>query len=335
MRIVDGDAESSLRDDHRLPCQRWARRVAMIALQADMSLLVGFYMLVSDDIERILWKVEQRELVLLEQRPLAFSLRVVAFVRPLEACIEQARVVALKVVDPWSGYEQVPPCGADLVLDRPLLVAGSGIAEAIVKLEVTCEPPEQLRCPHPLSNAMSNSRGVVEHKAVGHTANVGKNIQEPLADALGILPVKHLSQSYVGEREVDHKVVQAPLCTVDDEVRLPEVDLNLTWHPDKLQVLICRRSPCSSALFYIELYCRVSNLRAMLFNEMLMYAACAMALLVPASGILIQIALDDVFVRVENGWLAFLNGYRRRCRQKMPHLALMVQALILWFDWCH
>lgn len=58
MRIVDGDAESSLRDDHRLPCQRWARRVAMVALQADIPLLVGLYMFVGDDIERILWKDE-------------------------------------------------------------------------------------------------------------------------------------------------------------------------------------------------------------------------------------------------------------------------------------
>lgn len=58
MRIVDGDTESSLRDDRRLPCQRWARRVAMVALQADIPLLVGLYMFVGDDIERILWKDE-------------------------------------------------------------------------------------------------------------------------------------------------------------------------------------------------------------------------------------------------------------------------------------
>lgn len=94
--------------------------------------------------------------------------------------------------------------------------------------------------------------------------------------------------------------MNAALLPVDDEVRLPEVDLGLSRGPNELQILVFGRSSLLVPPLHVELDCGVAHFCAVLLYEPLMDALRVVLLFVPAPVALVEICLDDFLVGVKD-----------------------------------
>lgn len=314
--VVDVDVEGPASHDHVPSGERRVGCVAVVTLKADVAVLVAPHAREAHGCEPLFGQLQQGEGVLHEQGTLAFPLRVVAFAGPSHARVEEARVVAPDVVDARRRHEQVSPRRADLVLDGPLLVPRARVAERVLEPEMAGEAAEQLGGFDLVADAPADARGVVEHEPGRDAADVGEDVDQTLAHALGVLAAEDLGEPHVGEREVDDEVVEALLSAVDDEIRFSEVDLGLSRRPDKLQKLVFRLSALLAAPLHVELDGRVPDFGAMLLDQALVDALRGVALLAPVPLVLVEIALDGIFVRIEDG--GALPGDRQG-RGEVPH----------------
>lgn len=127
------------------------------------------------------------------------------------------------------------PVAAGLVLDVALLVARVGVGEGVVESVVGREAAEELRCPRLPADAPADLGGVVEDRPPGHAADELEGVAGPLADALGRLAPEDLGEPDVGVRGGDRRVLAPGGHAADPEVRLAEVDLDLTGQPSQCQ----------------------------------------------------------------------------------------------------
>lgn len=218
------------------------RGVAMAAVEDDVAALVRLAPGTAHRGKPRIRQRGQREAVLLEQRELAFPFAVMGLVRVPHAHVQQALVVPAHVVEPRDRHEQRAAHRSDLVLHRPLLVPGVGVAKRVGEPVVGGEGREQIRCADDAAYLPADPGRVVEDDLAGHAAYVLEHGRKPLADAFGGLAVEHLREAHVGEREGADQVVHAGSHADDPEVGLAEVDLHLArgqswsryWEPDSL-----------------------------------------------------------------------------------------------------
>ena len=269
------------------------RGVAMAAVEDDVAVLVRLVLGVAHRGKTRVRQRGQREAVLLEQRELAFPFAVMNLVRVPHAHAQQALVVPAHVVELRDRHEQRAAHRPDLVLHRPLLVPGAGVAERIGEPVVGGEGREQLRRADGAAYLPADSGRVVEDDLARHAVYVLEHGRKPLADAFGGLAVEHLRKVHVGEREGADQVVHAGSHADDPEVGLAEVDLHLARGPILVEVLGARSPVLLLAALDVLLDRRVGALEAMLRDEPLEDAPGRVALLVPILAILLEPLVDQ------------------------------------------
>ena len=205
-------------------------------------------------------------------------------------------------VEHGDRHEEGAPEGPDLVLHVALLVAGVGVAEAVVEAVVGCEGREQLGRPYLAVYLAADTGGVVEHEPGRHAADVLEYRDEPAADALGVLAGEYLWEPDVGEREAPHQVVHPPSHAHDPEVCLAEVDLHLPGQPVEVEVLVARRAVIVPPALDVPVHRVVRALVALLVAQALEHALRRVALLVPVRAVPRQPLVDLGLVRVQYRW---------------------------------
>lgn len=237
-------------------------------------------------------------------------------VRVPHAHVQQALVVPAHVVELRDRHEQRAAHRSDLVLHRPLLVPGVGVAERVGEPVVGGEGREQIRRADDSAYLPADPGRVVEDDLAGHAAYVLEHGRKPLADAFGGLAVEHLSEAHVGEREGADQVVHAGSHADDPEVGLAEVDLHLARGPILVEVLGARSPVLLLAALDVALDRRVGALEAMLRGKALEDAPGRVALLMPILAILLEPLVDQGSVVVQHrGRPSFCGDLRR----EVPH----------------
>ncbi len=234
-------------------------------------------------------------------------------VRVPHAHVQQALVVPAHVVELRDRHEQRAAHRSDLVLHRPLLVSGVGVAKRVGEPVVGGEGREQIRCADDAAYLPADPGSVVEDDLAGHAAYVLEHGRKPLADAFGGLAVEHLREAHVGEREGADQVVHAGSHADDPEVGLAEVDLHLARGPILVEVLGARSPVLLLVALDVALDRRVGALEAMLRGKALEDAPGRVALLMPILAILLEPLVDQGSVVVQHrGRPSFLRGPSER-----------------------
>jgi len=185
---------------------------------------------------------------------------------------------------------------------------------------------EDLRLDHHLAHPPAAGRTVVQHKNGRAAADEGEDVDEPLAEAFGRLPVEQLGQVHVGIGEDEREEPLAFQLTPLDAVDLPEVPLALPRMPDQL-LAGPPLTALGAGLPHIPLHRWVGAVETrMHLGQAVMDPLRGVALLVPLALVVRQPAVDRRLVRVELAGPRLALGYLGR---EILHLQVFPHRLLV------
>lgn len=296
---VHGDRAGAQPDDDPPAGERGIGRVAVRAVDAGLSLLVGLAMHVPDHLERRFRQPRHRDRVLDERLLLVLALEVMRLGQRA-APAQQPRVEQLDAAEPRDRHEQVRPHEPDLALDVALLVPGIGAAEREGEPIMGGERGEGLGGPDLVADPAADARGVVEDEPGGDAAHEFEDLLERLAHALGVLGREDLGEPDVRIGEREHEEVHPAPCVGDGEIGLPEVGLRLAGAPHQVEVGFGDSSPLGLEIMDVMPDGGLTAGGAVLVAKPLPYTARGVPLLAAAPLVLVEVPLDDGPVRVEH-----------------------------------
>ena len=186
-----------------------------------------------------------------------------------------------------------------------------GVAERIGEAVMRGEAPEQLGRPHLVGRPAPYAGGVVEDYPLGHAADIGEDVLQGLADALGVLAGKDLGQAHVGIGERQDEIAQAPANPHHIEVRLPEIRLGLARFPCKVEKALARGAVLRAQCFDIAPDRARAHVGAALLDEPLPYPLRGVPLLAPGRRIVLYPLPDERLVGIELARALLPRGGRR------------------------
>ena len=175
--------------------------VEVLAIQAYLSITIGFISLITADIKLLRRKVQEVLPVLLEKFGDHSPFLIVSFSGLLLMFAQKSAVVFFDVMVRRHWNKQISPGRSDLVFDVPFLVSRIRITEADLKAVMSTEAGKEFCLMDLIHDSATDTGCVIEYKKLRYTADVVEDIHQPLADTLRCLSAEHLAVTIIAVRE--------------------------------------------------------------------------------------------------------------------------------------